>query len=135
MCPTHRTSILLEFQGSVRRLLLHREASGVLADAFELYANAYERSLLLKDFYGKEANLFTVTTGSAEDKEKAKMGLTGLLQGAEKERRKRIMSAMQENLRAMSVFWFCEIPLCYLSLTDVLCVASTTQTRVLCLTP
>lgn len=101
MCPNHRTSILLEFQGNVRRLLLHREASSVLADAFELYANAYERSLLLKDFYGKEANLFTVTAGSAEDKERSKLGLAGLLQGVDKERRKRVMSAMQENLASM----------------------------------
>ena len=54
------------------RLLLHREASSVLADAFELYANAYERSILLKDFYGKEAALFTVTLGSDEEKEKSK---------------------------------------------------------------
>ena len=48
--------------------MLHREASSVLADAFELYANAYERSLLLKDFYGKEATLGSVTVGSDEDK-------------------------------------------------------------------
>ncbi|THH26885.1 hypothetical protein EUX98_g7302 [Antrodiella citrinella] len=101
LCPTHRTSILLEFQGNVRRLLLHREASGVLADAFELYANAYERSLLLKDFYGKEASLFTFTTGSAEDKEKSKLGLAGLLHGADKERRRRLLTAMQENLTSI----------------------------------
>ena len=47
------------------RLLLHREASSVLADAFELYANAYERSILLKDLYGKEAQLFTVQASSS----------------------------------------------------------------------
>ncbi|KAH8096828.1 ARM repeat-containing protein [Cristinia sonorae] len=102
LCPTHRTSILLEFQGNVRRLLLHREASSVLADAFELYANAYERSLLLKDFYGKEASLFTVTTGSTEDKEKSKLGLAGLLRGTDKDRKRRVLSAMKENL--ISIF-------------------------------
>ncbi|TCD66891.1 pumilio domain member 6 [Steccherinum ochraceum] len=101
LCPGHRQSILLEFQGSVRKLLLHREASGVLADAFELYANAYERSLLLKDFYGKEASLFTVTAGSTEAKEKSKLGLSGLFAGADKERRRRILSAVQENLTAI----------------------------------
>lgn len=101
LCPGHRQSILLEFQGNVRKLLLHKEASSVLADAFELYANAYERSLLLKDFYGKEASLFTVTVGSVEAKEKSKLGLSGLLVGADKERRRRILSAVQENLTVM----------------------------------
>ncbi|KAI0785215.1 ARM repeat-containing protein [Abortiporus biennis] len=98
LCPSHRASILTEFQGNVRRLLLHREASSVLADAFELYANAYERSILLKDFYGKEASLFTVTMGSDEEKEKSKKGLKGILEGADKERRKRVMSSVKENL-------------------------------------
>ena len=80
------------------RLLLHREVSSVLADAFELYANAYERSILLKDFYGKEASLFTVTLGSDEEKERSKKGLKGVLEGTDKERRKRIMNAVKENL-------------------------------------
>jgi pumilio homology domain family member 6 len=83
------------------RLLLHREASSVLADAFELYANAYERSILLKDFYGKEATLFTVTLGSDEEKERSKKGLKGILDGTEKERRKRILNSIKENLIAM----------------------------------
>lgn len=90
--------MIQEFQGHVRRLLLHREASRVLADTFELYANAYERSLLLRDFYGKEASLFSMTTGSEADKEHSKKGLKGLLDGAEKERRKRVMTAVKDNL-------------------------------------
>lgn len=98
LCPSHRTSILQEFQGSVMRLLLHREASSVLADAFELYANAYERSILLKDFYGKEAQLFTVTLGSDEERERSKKGLRGVLEGADKERRRRVLNAVKENL-------------------------------------
>lgn len=97
-CPSHRASILAEFQGQIIRLLLHREASGVLADAFELYASAYERSLLLRDFYGKETALFTVTSGSEADKDRAKKGLQGVLEGVEGERRRRIMSAVKENL-------------------------------------
>jgi len=100
-CPTHRTAILLEFQSHVIRLLLHREASGVLADAFELHANAYERSILLREFYGKEAALFTVTRGSEQDKEAAKQGLNGVLEGADAERRRRILVAVQENLTTM----------------------------------
>ncbi|KAL9709456.1 Pumilio y domain member 6 [Leucoagaricus gongylophorus] len=98
LCPTHRVSILQEFQSNILRLLLHREASSVLADAFELYANAYERTFLLRDFYGKEALLFSVTQGSAEDKERAKKGLPGLLEGLTNERQQRILSAVKENL-------------------------------------
>ncbi|KAM6495204.1 Armadillo-type fold [Amanita muscaria] len=101
LCPTHRASILSEFQSHVLRLLLHREASSVLADAFELYVNAYERSLLLRDFYGKEANLFTVTASTEADKERAKKGLRGALEGADQERKRRIMNAAKENLLAI----------------------------------
>ncbi|KAF9463742.1 armadillo-type protein [Collybia nuda] len=98
LCPTHRPDMLLEFQSHVLRLLLHREASSVLADTFELYANAYERTLLLRDFYGKETALFSFTSGSAEDKEKAKKGLSGVLAGVDNERRKRVLGALKTNL-------------------------------------
>ncbi|KAI1798466.1 ARM repeat-containing protein [Ganoderma leucocontextum] len=97
-CPTYRATILRELQGHVLRLLLHREASGVLADAFELYTNAYERSILLRDFYGKEASLFTVTVGSDEEKERSKRGLRGLIEGLEGDRRKRILASLKDNL-------------------------------------
>ncbi|KAG6816173.1 hypothetical protein H0H87_008097 [Tephrocybe sp. NHM501043] len=98
LCPVHRASILTEFQTNVLRLLLHREASSVLADAFELYANAYERTLLLRDFYGKETMLFSMTGGSEEEKERAKKGLRGVLEGADIERRRRILASLKENL-------------------------------------
>ncbi|KAJ7621062.1 armadillo-type protein [Roridomyces roridus] len=101
LCPTHRQSILKEFQGSVLRLLLHREATSVLSDAFELYSNAYERALLVRDFYGKETALFTVTSGSAEDKERAKKGLMGVLENADPERRKRVLSSMKTALTSI----------------------------------
>ena len=81
--------------------MLHREASSVLADAFELYANAYERTILLRDFYGRETALFSITTGSDEDKDRAKRGLRGVLEGLEGERRKRVMGAIRENLITM----------------------------------
>lgn len=84
------------------RLLLHREASSVIADAFELYTNAYERFLLVRDLYGKEAVLFSSTTvGSEADKEKAKKGLKGVLEGASAEQRTRILSATKENIMTM----------------------------------
>ncbi len=101
LCPTYRPTILREFQGHVLKMLLHREASGVLSDAFELYANAYERSILLRDFYGKEASLFTVTAGSEEEKERSKRGLKGLMEGLEGERRKRVLNALKDNLVTM----------------------------------
>ncbi|KAF6752057.1 armadillo-type protein [Ephemerocybe angulata] len=84
LSSAHRQSILLELQPQVMKLLLHREATAVLADAFELYANAYERSILLREFYGKEATLFT--------------GLAGFLEGVDVERRRRVLVALKENL-------------------------------------
>ena len=73
----------------------------MLADAFELYANAYERSILIRDFYGKEANLFTVTAGSDEEKERSKRGLRGLIEGLEGDRKKRVLSSLKDNLVTM----------------------------------
>ncbi|KAJ7720293.1 armadillo-type protein [Mycena maculata] len=101
LCPSHRQSILTEFKGHVLRLLLHREATAVLSDAFELYANAYERTLLVRDFYGKETALFTVTSGTAEDKERARKGLAGVLEDADPERRKRVLSSMKAALTSI----------------------------------
>lgn len=77
-----------------------------MADAFELYANAYERTVLLRDFYGKETALFTFTSGSEEDKERAKKGLRGVLEGLEGERRRRTLAAVKENLVSVCVFFF-----------------------------
>jgi pumilio family protein 6 len=87
----------------VQRLLLHREASSVLADAFDLYANAYERSLLLRDFYGRETALFSGSlsaAGTAEGKERAKKGLHGVLDapGMDEEKRRRVLGAVKSNL-------------------------------------
>lgn len=84
-------------------MLLHRESSSVLADAFELYSNAYERTILLREFYGKEAALFNTTSGSDADKERAKKGLVGVLEGADAEQRKRILGAVKDNLVNMYV--------------------------------
>jgi pumilio homology domain family member 6 len=79
-CPSLRQSIFLEFRHRILRLLLHREASGILATAFDLYANAYERSLLSRDFYGKEVALFSSAAGSEQYKEQGLGGLH-LLEG------------------------------------------------------
>ncbi|KZT52352.1 ARM repeat-containing protein [Calocera cornea HHB12733] len=94
-CPAHRTDILQEFQKDVIRLLLHREGSQVVADAYELYCNAAEKALLLRDFYGKEVALF-------DSQKLGKGGLKAVLEGATVERRRRVLSAVQENL--MTIF-------------------------------
>ena len=84
------------------RLLLHREASSAIGDAFELYINTYERALLVRDFYGKEAALFSSTTvGSEEDKDKAKKGLQGFLEDASPDQRTRVLNATKENIMTM----------------------------------
>jgi pumilio family protein 6 len=85
------------------RLLLHREASGVLADAFELHANAYERNILLRDFYGKETMLFSFTSGSEQDKERGRKGLRGVLEGQDDDRCRRMLKAVKDNLAAVCV--------------------------------
>ncbi|CAE6377945.1 unnamed protein product [Rhizoctonia solani] len=94
-CNAHRTAILSEFHTHVIRLLLHREASPIIADAFDLYASSGERNLLLRDFYGKEVALFdsaSIQTG----------GLRAALEHAAPERRKRILASVAEAL--MQIF-------------------------------
>ncbi|CAE6500228.1 unnamed protein product [Rhizoctonia solani] len=94
-CNAHRAAILSEFHNHVIRLLLHREASPIIADAYEMHASAAERNLLLKDFYGKEVALFdsaSIRNG----------GLRAALEHATPERRKRILSAVAEAL--MQIF-------------------------------
>lgn len=103
LCPTQRSSILFELQGHVMRLLLHREASTVISEAFELYANAYERSILVRDFYGKETALFANTVNNEEDKDRARKGLKEVLEGVTEERRKRVLNATKENIVTMYV--------------------------------
>jgi pumilio family protein 6 len=90
----------------VQRLLLHREASSVLADAFDLYANAYERTILLRDFYGRETALFSGTGSTEGDKERAKKGLHGVLDapGMDGEKRRRVLSAVKDNLMIMYLY-------------------------------
>ncbi|KAG8834409.1 pumilio domain member 6 [Serendipita sp. 399] len=93
-CPKHRSSLLSEFHGNVLRLLLHREAGHVISDSFELYSNANERAMLLREFYGKEVALF-------EPKKEGNQGLRGVLDGLEKERQRRILSNLKENIQSI----------------------------------
>ncbi|KAJ4469172.1 armadillo-type protein [Lentinula lateritia] len=106
LLPSHRTDILSSFHGHVlsrSRLLLHREASGVLADAFELYANGAQRADLVKEFYGKEVALFSQKQDQ-DEKGKSSKGLIGVLEtiGSDKEKKARVLAAVKENL--ISIF-------------------------------
>ena len=94
--PTRRSDILAEFHTHVIRLLLHRESSSILADAFELYASSSEKNLLLRDFYGKEVLLF-------KDGKDGKGGLQAILESGDTERRKRVLGALRDNLINMLV--------------------------------
>ncbi|KAI0029907.1 ARM repeat-containing protein [Vararia minispora EC-137] len=98
LCPAYRSIIILEFKGHIRRLLLHREASRVLADVYELHANAYERSLLVRDLYGRETALFS---NHSEDKGRIRAGLTGVLEDLDSEKKRRVLAAVRESLDAI----------------------------------
>jgi pumilio homology domain family member 6 len=98
-CPKHRSLILSEFHGHVLRLLLRREAGQVISDSFELYTNAAEKALLLREFYGKEVVLFV------PQQEGTKTGLRAILEGLDADRQKRILAATKENIQLMCVLF------------------------------
>ncbi|KAJ3235762.1 pumilio domain member 6 [Chytriomyces hyalinus] len=58
MCPKHRPLVLKEFQGQVRKLMRHRDASFVIEEAYSQFANAQQRNSLMEEFYGPEYALF-----------------------------------------------------------------------------
>lgn len=105
--PNLRSSILAEFHGQVLRLLLHREASPIIAEAYELYANATERDRLLVDLLGKEVSLFQIPSSvkpeSAKEAQSQSRGLKAALQNVDAERKKRVLLALKENLINMCV--------------------------------
>ena len=96
--------MITEFRSHIIRLLLHRDASQIIADIFDLHANATERAILLRDFYGREAALLPLP-GKGEDTSKdGRSGLPATLQGATEEQRKRMLTSLKENLALMFVF-------------------------------
>ena len=126
LCPSHRLSMIMEFRSHIIRLLLHREASQIIADIYELHTNASERAILLRDFYGREVALLPLP-GKGEDATKdGRGGLSVVLQEASEEQRRRILASLRDNLNLMlahSPFHFC-CPLPWIT-------GSTTPTRVL----
>ena len=125
-CPSHRLSVIMEFRSHVIRLLLHREASQIIADIYDLYANATERAILLRDFYGREVALLPLPSKGEDAKKDGRGGLSVVLQEASGEQRRRILASLSENLNLMlahSLFCsFCPLPWI---------AGSTTPTRVL----
>ncbi len=91
--PTQRSSILSELQLHLLKLLLHREASPIISDAYDLYTNATQRQQMLKSLYGREVMLFRDSGATG--------GLQGLLENSDAEKRKRILAALKENLLTM----------------------------------
>jgi len=93
----------MEFRSHVVRLLLHREASQIIADTFELHANATERAVLLRDFFGREAALLPLPRKGEEATKDGRSGLSVVLQNASAEQRRRILASLSENLNLMLV--------------------------------
>ncbi|CDZ96435.1 Puf family RNA-binding protein [Phaffia rhodozyma] len=54
LCPPARTIILSELTPHIPRLIAHREASGLIEDAYALWCTAKERTAMMKQFWGKE---------------------------------------------------------------------------------
>ncbi|KAG0344803.1 pumilio domain member 6 [Podila humilis] len=59
-CQKYREAIIKEFYGKVRQLIKHKEASGIIEDAYSTYANSAQRAALIQEFYGPEFRLFKV---------------------------------------------------------------------------
>lgn len=116
----------MEFRSHVVRLLLHREASQIIADIYELHANAMERAILLRDFYGREAALFPLPHKGEDTTKDERVGLPAVLQGASEEQRRRILASLRENLDLMLVY-----SLFYLSCLLPRIAGLTTPTRAL----
>jgi pumilio family protein 6 len=95
--------MITEFRSHVVRLLLHREASLVIADIYDLYTNATERAILLRDFYGREVALLPLPAKGEDATKDGRSGLAALLQGASEEQRKRILASLKENLDIMLI--------------------------------
>ncbi|KAF8326826.1 armadillo-type protein [Cantharellus anzutake] len=89
-CSSQRASILSELNSNLIRLLLHRESSQIISDAYDLYANSAQRNQMMRSLYGKEMALF-------QDSE-APNNLRGMLEKSDSEKRKRILAALKENL-------------------------------------
>jgi pumilio homology domain family member 6 len=109
-CHSHRLPMIMEFRSHVIRLLLHREASQIIADIYDLHTNATERAILLRDFYGRETALLPLPQKDEDATKDVRGGLPIVLQGASAEQRRRILASLKENLDLMLVPSFSRFP-------------------------
>lgn len=86
---------MASFHGHVSKLLLHKYASGVIEDAFALYANAEDRQALVRDFYGKEFSLFS------DDESKKGKVLKDLLTDENQSKREMMMDNVRNTLQSI----------------------------------
>jgi hypothetical protein len=63
--PASRAIIFPELIPHVPRLINHREASGILEDAYALWCTAKERTAMMRQFWGKEMLLWSECVGAA----------------------------------------------------------------------
>ena len=85
-----RQFVVSEFEGHVRELVRHREASYVIEDIFREYGNAHHRASILHEFYGSTYAVFK----DANDVRTLEDILT-----AEPDRRPMILDSMMEILK------------------------------------
>ncbi|KAH8823548.1 armadillo-type protein [Flagelloscypha sp. PMI_526] len=101
LLPAHRLEILRQIlppkreASTLMKLLLHAEASAVLADVYELYSNEAEKDWIVRGFWGKEVTLF-----SPDTQENKGRGLQPILDsmGPDVERRKRVLREVKGNI-------------------------------------
>jgi pumilio family protein 6 len=94
LAPTARPSIIAELLPNLPRLILHREASQIVEDAFALWCSGKERNSMMRPWWGKEGGLFY------EDSEGK--GIKGLIEAEKDEaRRGRVADSIKGYLKVM----------------------------------
>lgn len=88
--------IVPEFYGHVRRLINHPEAAWIVDDIYRQVANAQQKALLLREWYGAEYALYGKTKASAvSSDEKVSADLSKILEESP-EKKKTIMQYLQQ---------------------------------------
>ncbi|RKP16216.1 ARM repeat-containing protein, partial [Rozella allomycis CSF55] len=53
-CPSMRNDIINEFRGQIVKLIKHKDASSVIDEIFQVYANASQKLTLIEEFFGSQ---------------------------------------------------------------------------------
>ena len=76
------------------RLILHREAAGIIEDAFTLWCSGKERSMMMRPWWGKEGGLFYTDADG--------QGIKGFIESEQDEsRRARVADGIRGHLDNM----------------------------------